>query len=65
MCTHCENTGSLSKDLDGYLDCTHCEVASTRALIEAKAAKWAKTFSLDAMLWLAFQQGKEAAEVVA
>lgn len=34
-CANCENTGSLSKTLEGGLDCPHCHVAELRAELNA------------------------------
>ncbi len=34
-CGNCDNTGSLSKTLDGDLDCTHCKIAELRANLNA------------------------------
>lgn len=56
-CAHCADTGSLSKDLDGYLDCTHCDVAQERSALEAWAdAQYVECYSAD--LWLIYQHGK-------
>jgi hypothetical protein len=61
MCDHCNDTGSLSKDLDGFLDCAHCDIAAERAKLEA----WADAQGLDcyysAHLWQVYQHGKAAA----
>jgi len=59
-CPYCNDTGSLSKDLDGYLDCVHCDVAEERAQLEAWAAEHAPdcpTWDL----WPIYQRGKVAA----
>jgi hypothetical protein len=59
-CTFCNNTGSLSKDVDGFLDCTHCDVAEERVVLE----HWAGQQKLDcglAALWAIYQHGKAAA----
>jgi hypothetical protein len=60
-CIHCNNTGSLSKDLAGHLDCAHCTVANERAELE----KWAKenrvSYVTETDLWLIFQHGRGAA----
>jgi len=59
-CEKCDDTGSLSKDLHGHLDCGHCGVAYERATVE----RWARENtpycdSVDA--WLLHQYGKAAA----
>jgi len=60
MCTQCNDTGSLSKDIDGHLDCPHCDVAIERAGLE----QWAGRQRLDcglAAMWAIYQHGKAAA----
>jgi hypothetical protein len=61
MCTFCNDTGSLSKDLDGFLDCGHCHVAEERTALDV----WAGAHGLDcyysAHLWQVYQHGKAAA----
>lgn len=59
-CTHCNNTGSLSKDLGGYLDCGHCDVAEERAKLEAWAVEMMTQHGATAAMWLVFQHGKAA-----
>lgn len=59
-CAHCNDTGSLSKDLLGYLDCTHCGVALECATFE----NWLRTHHPYVQLvaaWLIYQHGKAAA----
>lgn len=54
-CTFCNDTGSLSKDVCGFLDCTHCPAASERVDLE----RWYKTvvkpqqLPVQDALWLA------------
>jgi hypothetical protein len=59
-CKHCSDTGSLSKKLDGYLDCSFCLVANQRADLE----KWAKanriSYVTEVDLWLIFRHGASA-----
>lgn len=61
-CIHCNNTGSLSKDLAGHLDCAHCTVANERAELE----KWAKenrvSYVTETDLWMIFQHGRQAVD---
>lgn len=60
MCGHCNDTGSRSKDLDGFLDCP-CGIADERAALD----EWAGAQGLDvyysAHLWMIYQHGKAAA----
>lgn len=59
-CPHCAGTGSRSKDLYGYLDCTDCNAPAERAALEA----WAKSEALECGLvdaWRLYQLGKAAA----
>ncbi len=60
-CTHCNDTGSLSKTIyGGYLDCAHCEVAEERMRVEA----WARRATPQVLAhdaWIIYQQGKSAA----
>ena len=60
-CPHCNDTGSLSKDLHGYLDCAHCDVAEQRAGLEAWALANAKNCDDMTAAWLIYQHGKAAA----
>lgn len=60
-CKHCNDTGSLSKDLDGYLDCAHCDVAEERAALEAWVIKNARNCDDMTAAWLIHQHGKAAA----
>lgn len=59
-CTHCNDTGSLSKDLDGYLDCGHCTVAQERDALERWVLRNAKHCDDFSAAWLIFQHGKAA-----
>jgi hypothetical protein len=59
-CEHCNDTGSLSKDVEGFLDCTHCETASERVMLESWAGKQKLDCGL-AALWAVYQHGKAAA----
>lgn len=59
-CVHCNDTGSLSKDIDGFLDCTHCDVAAERVMVE----HWAREHAPDCPswdLWPIYLQGRKAA----
>lgn len=57
MCTFCNDTGSLAKDLDGQLDCTRCGVATERAALEAWAVQSGIRCPAGA-LWLIYQHGR-------
>jgi ferredoxin-like protein FixX len=60
-CFHCNDTGSLSKALDGYLDCGHCDVAAERAKLEDWAFDLINQHGATAAMWLVFQHGQAAA----
>jgi hypothetical protein len=60
-CAHCNNTGSLSKSLDGYLDCAHCDVAEERRKLESWGLRLASLHGTTAAMWLIHQHGKAAA----
>ncbi len=62
-CAHCNDTGSLSKDLDGDLDCIHCDIAQERAGLEAWAARTRLLYGSESSLWLIYQHGKAAGAV--
>jgi hypothetical protein len=38
-CVFCNDTGSLSKNLHGSLDCAHCDTAAERVMVEHWARK--------------------------
>ena len=58
-CIHCADTGSLSKDIDGYLDCAHCDVAEERTALEQWVLKHAKNCDDFSAAWLIYQHGKD------
>ena len=59
-CAHCNDTGSLSKNLHGYMDCAYCGVAEERVQVNIWADRTAPTVDqVDA--WLIYQHGKTAA----
>ena len=60
-CIHCNDTGSLSKALDGYLDCPHCDVAEQRRDLEAWAHRKVAEHGAAAAIWLAFKHGMASA----
>lgn len=58
-CVHCNDTGSLSKNVTGYLDCPYCDAAEERMRVEA----WARRAAPGAGLidvWTIYQHGKAA-----
>jgi hypothetical protein len=61
MCEHCNDTGSLSKDIDGFLDCPHCDAAIERAGLEQWAGRELTQHSGLAAMWLIYQHGKATA----
>ena len=61
-CEFCNDTGSLSKSITGFLDCSHCGSAEERMRVEA----WARRAAPGAGLidvWTIYQFGKEAGAV--
>lgn len=58
-CEKCNDTGSLSKHLDGMLDCPYCPAADQRI----KLADWHKMMRHEHhpidLLWLAIQHDRE------
>jgi hypothetical protein len=61
MCDHCNDTGSLSKSLDAYLDCGYCDIAEKRRDIESLGLRLASLHGAAAAMWLIHQHGKAAA----
>lgn|GEM_PF-4881333 len=57
-CSACDDTGSLSKNITGFLDCP-CGVADERMRVEAWARRNAPSAGL-IDLWLIYQHGKQA-----
>jgi hypothetical protein len=58
-CEKCDGTGSLSKNITGYLDCGFCDAAQERMRVEA----WARRAAPGAGLidvWTIYQHGKQA-----
>lgn len=62
-CEHCNGTGSLSKSLEGYLDCGYCDVAEERRDLEAWAHHKVAQHGAAAAMWLAYQHGRSAGAV--
>lgn len=62
-CAHCNDTGSLSKDVDGFLDCPHCGVAAERDGLEQWAGRELADHSGLASMWLIYQRGKATGSV--
>jgi hypothetical protein len=66
-CTHCDDTGSLSKDIEGQMDCVYCTIAGERAGLEIWALRHGLRAGI-ADLWLIYRHGRdrgldEAAEI--
>lgn len=61
-CDRCDDTGSLSKRIEGSLDCPFCEVADERVTLDVWASA-ATRHAPDASSerWLIYQHGKTAA----
>jgi len=59
-CSHCNDTGSLSKTTWGQLDCAHCDTAMERMRVEAWARRIAPLVQLHDV-WTIYQYGKAAA----
>jgi hypothetical protein len=60
-CSHCADTGSLSKNLEGQLDCVYCRVADERVALEAWCRDNIPQFSsLSTVAWLIRQHGYDA-----
>jgi hypothetical protein len=60
-CGHCNDTGSLSKDIGGHLDCPHCPAAQERTLLEGWYRAVRNQYDVPDLLWLAFQRGQRLA----
>lgn len=58
-CSQCNDTGSLSRDLHGCLDCPHCDIADERVAVEAWVKQYTCADTVDA--WLIYLRGKAAA----
>lgn len=61
-CGHCHDTGSLAKDLDSMLDCTRCDVATERTLLESWAKDLERQHHPMTILWLAHRRAQQAAQ---
>lgn len=59
-CFHCNDTGSLSRAFDGFLDCGYCDVAEQRRDLEAWAHRKVAEHGAAAAMWLAFRRGMAA-----
>lgn len=58
-CTFCDDTGSLSKDVGGHLDCPHCSIADERVEFERWVMANMPAVNL-IQAWLIYQHGKAA-----
>lgn len=64
MCEHCDDTGSLSKSITGFLDCPHCDAAEERMSLESWARRNAPSAGI-IDVWAIYQHGKAAGIVAA
>jgi hypothetical protein len=62
-CPHCNDTGSLSKDIGGHLDCSYCLAAQQRTALEAWYRAVRNQYDVIDLLWLAFQRGVDEVSV--
>ncbi len=60
-CDHCNDTGSLSKDIGGFIDCPYCTAAHDRTELEHWYRTEAKSQQHDLMdlIWLAIQRDRK------
>jgi hypothetical protein len=58
-CARCDDTGSLSKNDWGHLDCVHCDVAEERMRVESWARR-ATPHASPVDVWKIYQRGKAA-----
>lgn len=56
-CRHCNDTGEIGQQ--GYLDCTHCDVAEERAALEVWMASLPRLAQRD-LEWEIYKHGREA-----
>jgi len=61
-CDHCHDTGSLSKSVVGFPDCTYCDAADERTQLEVWARRNAPSAGI-VDLWTIYQRGKAAGAV--
>jgi hypothetical protein len=60
-CYECHDTGSLSKDIGGHLDCPVCLAAMQRTELEGWYRSVKNQYDVLDLLWLAFQRGQREA----
>lgn len=60
-CDRCDDTGSLSKDMHGYLDCPFCDVSDERASLGLWLSENHPTCDDCVTAWAIYQHGKTAA----
>ena len=61
-CKFCDDTGSLSKDLYGSLDCAHCQVAEQRARLNVMMRRLDLTGEVRD--WAIFKAGIEVGKML-
>lgn len=59
-CDRCDDTGSLSKRIDGYMDCVFCNAPQERAELEAWAFNLINEHGAAAALWMTYLRGRAA-----
>lgn len=66
-CEHCLDTGSVSKQVDGFQDCHYCQASNLKkALIaEAERGNWSHHYCDSDMLWAAYLFAQRQAAPVA
>lgn len=62
-CLVCNDTGSRSKSLAGYLDCTDCDVAAQRSRLNAAVKELAEEVCTEGLHWLIYQLGMRDAVI--
>lgn len=63
-CEVCDDTGSKSRDMAGYLDCFACDIADQRVKFREQMGQIGENVwggATDALAWRAYQLGKAAA----
>lgn len=59
ICTHCDGTGSLSKQLYGHQDCTNCDTADKRMELDEWCRANVPPFAnKSTAAWLIYQHAK-------
>lgn len=59
-CDSCDDTGSLSKRIDGYMDCVFCNAPQEREALEKWALEQTNEHGARAALWMTYLRGRAA-----